>query len=206
MLRSEALVQDLHIKIESHDDEIEGGIKDVYDDNALHFLHYFKPIDLIVGGIRFVKPTLHVGNYMSFPSARLFPNVQQFIDHVDPVACLEISRFMVSKINSQLMRAHLEDINYAYEEDLYPPKILYLLEMIYKVALENNAQYLIGSFDAYLIRILKKMGFIIKVLDKPNKKFNELQPFYIPIEEAIHFLEKSNPRVFYFFTDHCAVH
>lgn len=198
-LRREALVKDLHITVETSPPE-DAGIKDVYDDNALHFLHYFQPLHLIVGGIRFVRPTLHVGNYISFPSARIFPSVKEFIDQVDPLNCLEVSRFMVSEMNAHRMSAHLESLHYEAQEHLYPPKILYLLEMVYKVAREHNAHYLIGSFEAYLIRILKRMNLVINPLEKPQSKFHDLQPFYIPIEETMSHLEKKNPRIFHFLT------
>lgn len=195
-IRSDAFVKDVHIISEANTLE-SSALKDIYDDHAFHFLTLFKPLKLVIGGIRFVRPLSLDLEHSSFPSAEFSPSLKEFIKRVHPANCLEVSRFLVSKHNAPFISNYIKNTD-SYHEELYPDKILYLMNMSYKLCQEHKVQYLIGSFDLYLIHILKKMGIPIKKIGTPLRTFGPVYPFYIDIKESMRMLEGLNTKVFHF--------
>jgi N-acyl amino acid synthase of PEP-CTERM/exosortase system len=199
-IRSDAFAKDLYIL---HDgaSQNELSLKDSYDDTAIHFLTHFLPLKLVIGGMRFVCPIHHRGQD-HFPSTEKSAALADFVAEKKITSCLEISRFMLSQKAVITMDDFFQkNPSYAVPHD-HPPQLLYLIQSLFEVCCERKTSYVIGSFDMYLIRILKLVvGLEIEILGEAVYEDTTLHPFYIDVSRNIDVVREKNPRVFQFLTN-----
>ncbi|MCE2951868.1 MAG: hypothetical protein ACK5TR_04215 [Alphaproteobacteria bacterium] len=199
-VRQDAFAKDLHILHDSLEED-KPYIKDSYDDTAIHFLTYFLPLNLVIGGMRFVRP-IHYRGHEHFPSTEKSPSLAQLVAEINPASCLEISRFMLSQSAVIAMDDFFKKKPSYMAPASHPPQLLYLIQSLFDVCYESQTSYVIGSFDMYLIRILKLVvGLDITLIGEAVYEETTLHPFCIDVARNIDVVRQKNPRVFQFLTN-----
>ena len=203
-LRAGAFARDVYILFgdPSLRNETSKGVKDLFDEDAAHFLTRFKPTGELIGGIRFVEARPFIENPHAFPSTLCSPELAAFVDKVGAQNCLEVSRFLMDREGAERVEGYLNKYHKEVSK-LSPPKLLYFIAEAYKICQRKGASYLIGSFDAHLLSILRIVGITTKAVGAPLKAFDLLQPFYIDVERVMKTLKKANPRVYNFLLEEC---
>ncbi|MCA0370280.1 MAG: hypothetical protein LCH26_04155 [Proteobacteria bacterium] len=173
------------------------GVKDVFDEEATHYLTHFKPTGDLIGGIRFVAPRPFLENPHAFPSTLCSPELAAFVEKVGAPNCLEVSRFLMDREGAERVEGYLHKFHKEISEKS-PPKLLYFIADAYRICQSQGVSYLIGSFDKHLLAILRLVGIATKTVGPPLKAFDQLQPFYIDVARVMKSLQKANPRVYHF--------
>lgn len=171
---------------------------DQYDEHAVHFLVYYEPLHLIVGGMRVILPvegTLWLGMPSLEAEGSYF---QEGFPHDLSKFC-EISRFLLVKERMKIVRTHQADKDTL---DNYPDVFRHMVRTVFAVCRQKGLMGFLATLEESLFRRGKYFfGMSLTKYGEPFEYHGKRQGGYVVIEDALNDLKEMDARIYNFLSD-----
>lgn len=173
---------------------------DEYDDHSINLLLVFKPLQMIVGGVRVIFPDhdkiAHGLACIKHPQSffhKEFP--------VDIYHTAEISRLMLSRLRLKIVRQYLAQLDPVFDETNHPNATLCLFRGLYQLAKMSDLTTYCAMLELPLIRISRAAGVPIELYGEPIEHHGKRQPIIIDLIALLGNMEKTSMKNAQLFID-----
>lgn len=170
---------------------------DEHDDHSLHYLLYFRPLDMPVGGLRLLMPNPNLP-FFGIRPLELSPDLLNAISPNNIPKSFEVSRFIFSKDRFKIVKDYLSKANIQPQG---PEALLHLFKPIYNVYQMHGLTFATFICKKSLIRLLEHVGINVQAAGQEIQYNGSVQPAFINIKESIETIKEDNMKLYNFLQD-----
>ncbi len=170
---------------------------DEFDQQSLRVLLIFRPLQMIIGGMRVIVPDANK-NGMGLPCLIHPESPFQISTPFQTESTGEISRFMISRERFKLVRDYYLKVSNSTLEE-YPTPIMYLIKQLFDIGVLYNLNGYCAMLEPALIRIVNSVGINFKQYGTPVDCHGKRHVVYVNRDEQLELLRHNNLKARNFF-------
>ncbi len=172
---------------------------DEFDSRSISVLLLFKPLQMIIGGMRVIVPDANKEG-VGLPCLIHPDSPFRLNPPFDPIRTGEISRFMVSRERVKIIRDYAKN-NLGLDLDKYPSFVMFLSKRLCDISKLYGLDGYCAMLSPGLLRIINSSGIRFSLYGEPVEWHGQRQTVYLNVQEQLTLLQTENIKIRNFLID-----